>query len=77
MNDKEILGHVESLIETHAQQETVRYNTLESEISNLRQDIRDLLEMWNQTKGVLFFLKWLVGIAGSIIAVLAYFKGVK
>ncbi len=68
---------VTKMIEDHAAVEMERYKHLEEKISSIQKDMTTMLETWNQAKGVLFFLKWIVGVGGSIVAFIAYLKGVK
>lgn len=73
MNEEQVA----KMIEDHAAVEMERYKHLEDKLTSLQTDMTSLLETWNQAKGVLFFLKWIVGVGGSFVALLAYFKGVK
>jgi len=68
---------VTKMIEDHAAFEMERYKHLEEKISSIQKDMTTMLETWNQAKGVLFFLKWIVGVGGSIVAFIAYLKGAK
>jgi hypothetical protein len=68
---------VTKMIEDHAVIEIERYKHLEEKITSIQKDMTTMLETWNQAKGVLFFLKWIVGVGGSIVAFIAYFKGAK
>lgn len=68
---------VTKMIEDHAAIEIERYKHLEEKITSIQKDMTTMLETWNQAKGVLFFLKWIVGVGGSIVAFIAYFKGAK
>lgn len=73
MNEEQVA----KMIEDHATLEMERYKHLEDKLTSLQKDMTTMLETWNQAKGVLFFLKWIVGVGGSIVALIAYFKGVK
>jgi hypothetical protein len=73
MNEEQVA----KMIEDHANLEIERYKHLEDKLTSLQKDMTTMLETWNQAKGVLFFLKWIVGVGGSIVALIAYFKGVK
>jgi len=56
---------------------TMKIAGLYDKVEELNTSIRSLLDLWEQTRGVLLFFKWLIGISGSIVAVIAFFKGTK
>lgn len=61
-------------LQQHTDEELIRYDDLKKEIKELREDVRDLIYAWNQAKGVLTFVKWLLGIAGSISVFIIFIK---
>lgn len=65
---------VEEAIEKHAEEENRKYQEIRVELKETKQAITDLLEMWNQTKGVLSFLKWFVGACASIGAIFMFLR---
>jgi len=61
-------------LQQHTDEELIRYDDLKKEIKELREDVRDLIYAWNQAKGVLTFVKWLLGVAGSISVFIIFIK---
>ena len=57
---------VEKAIEKHSEEESLKYKELKEDIKALKGAVDDLLTMWNQTKGVLSFIKWVVGACASL-----------
>ena len=70
----EVRRQIDDVIETHMIEEDRRFNDLQQEIKELRRDIKDLMIAWQQAKGVLSFIKWTVGISGSVAAFIAFLK---
>lgn len=70
----EVRRHIDDVLEAHMVEEDSRFNSLQQEIKDMRQDIKALTEAWNQAKGVVSFMKWLAGIGGSIVAWFLFFK---
>ena len=77
MEKQEILEHIDAVVANHIKEENQRYDELKKDIEELNKSVQSLLEMWNQAKGVIFFLKWVVGVGGSVAAFVAFFKGAK
>ena len=50
---------------------------LKEEVTELRSDIKELLEAWKSAKGVSTFVKWAAGIVGSLAIIIAAAKGFK
>lgn len=65
---------VEQAIEKHNKEEALKYEELKEDIKELKGAVTDLLTMWNQTKGVLSFLKWFVGACASLGAIFVFLK---
>lgn len=65
---------VEKAIEKHSEEESLKYKELKEDIKALKCAVDDLLTMWNQTKGVLSFLKWFVGACASLGAIFVFLK---
>jgi len=65
---------VEKAIERHSEEETLKYKELKDDIKELKGAVNDLLTMWNQTKGVLSFLKWFVGACASLGSIFVFLK---
>jgi len=74
MNEPEMRRHIDVILEQHMHEEDARFDALSSEIKELRQDIKDLTAAWQQAKGVLSFVKWILGIAGGLTVFLTYMK---
>ena len=55
----------------------LKIEVLTNKISELNTSITGLVSVWEQAQGILTFVKWLCGISGSVIAVIAFFKGVR
>ena len=65
---------VEDAIEKHSQGEALKYQEIKQEIKETKEAVKDLLETWNQTKGVLSFIKWFVGACASLGAIFVFFR---
>lgn len=65
---------VEQAIDRHSKEEANKYLELKDDIKELKSSVDDLLTMWNQTKGVLSFLKWFVGACASLGAIFVFFR---
>lgn len=83
-NIKKELTDLNILINNHIDDELIkdaeiymRITGLYDKVEELNTSIRSLLDLWEQTRGVLIFFKWLIGISGSIVAVITFFKGTK
>ena len=70
----EVRRHIDDVLEAHMVEEDRRFNSLQQEIKDMRQDIKALTEAWNQARGVVSFMKWFAGIGGSIGAWFIFFK---
>ena len=58
----------------HTEDEIARYEDLKREIKELRETVKSLVDIWNQTKGVVSFVKWILGISGSVGAFILFVK---
>ena len=56
---------------------TYKIEGISSKIEELNTSIKGLVSVWEQAQGILTFIKWLFGISGSVVAVIAFFKGMK
>ena len=63
-----------SLLEAHTQDEVLRYQDIKEQIRILNENVECLLNTLHQAKGILLFLKWLIGISGSLTALFVFFK---
>ena len=55
----------------------IKMESISNKVDDLTATVKSLLAVWEQTQGVLSFVKWLFGISGSIVALIAFFKGAK
>lgn len=65
---------IEEAIDKHAQTENLKYQEIKNEIKETKEAVNTLLETWNQTKGVLSFIKWFVGACASLGVIFAFFR---
>ena len=56
---------------------SMKMESISNKVDDLTATVKSLLAVWEQTQGVLSFVKWLCGISGSIVALIAFFKGAK
>lgn len=74
MDEPEIRRHINDLLEQHMREEDAKFDGLLTEVKELKQDIKDLTAAWQQAKGVLSFVKWILGIAGGLTVFLTFMK---
>lgn len=70
----EVKRHLDDILEDHMIEEDRRFNELQQEIRDMREDLRALTEAWQQAKGVVSFMKWVAGIGGGVLAWVVFFK---
>ena len=70
----EIKKEIDDLLSIHMQEENQKFEQLSSDIQQLRQDVKDLTAAWQQARGVVTFVKWLVSIAGGVTAFILFIK---
>jgi len=86
MNELRRIGDAETNIfrgelREHIEEELVR-DTIMSEklleveykVDILTSDIKSLLELWQQAKGIVTFVKWTASIAGALTAIILFIK---
>ena len=56
---------------------TYKIEGISSKIEELNTSIKGLVSVWEQAQGILTFVKWLFGISGSVVAIIAFFKGAR
>ena len=54
---------------------TYKIEGISNKIEELNTSIKGLVSVWEQAQGILTFVKWLFGISGSVVAIIAFFKG--
>lgn len=65
---------ISQAIDAHSREESEKYQALKEDIHDLKSAVNDLLTMWNQAKGVLSFIKWVVGACASIGVIFAFLR---
>lgn len=69
----EIEQHIE--IETMRDADMVKQITaLQTQVNSLSTDVKALVELWTQAKGVLNFVKWAAWIGGIIVSAALFIK---
>ena len=56
---------------------TYKIEGISNKIEELNTSIKGLVSVWEQAQGILTFVKWLFGISGSVVAIIAFFKGAR
>ena len=66
----------------HIEEELVRdtemstkLTSLDDKVKSLNTDIRTLLDLWEQARGMVTLVKWCAAIGGFLITLVAFFKG--
>ena len=77
----EKIDELSKFLEEHVDEERVRDALMSAKIEEMSKQIQILTEQmeslvtsWNQAKGVLSFVKWVVGISGSVGAFILFIK---
>ena len=77
----EKIDELGKLLEDHVDEERVRdalmsakIDEMATQINTLTVQVEILITSWNQARGVLSFVKWVVGISGSLAAFLLFIK---
>lgn len=78
------MGQIDELstfLEEHVDEERVRDAIMSAKIDEMSEQIKtlttqmeSLITAWNQAKGVVSFIKWVVGISGSVAAFILFIK---
>ena len=58
----------------HTQEEIQRYEDLKNDIKELKTQVEALVEIWNQARGAISLIKWMVGILGSVGTFILFIK---
>lgn len=64
----------DALLEEHINAEKIRDAELKQDIKELKEAVESLIATWNQAKGILSFVKWILGISGGIATFLLFVK---
>jgi len=74
MNEQDIRREFDFLLQTHREDEAEQFALIQADIKQLRTDMRAFTDAWQQARGVVTFIKWVVSIAGGITAFLLFIK---
>jgi len=61
-------------LEDHTNNEIKRYEDLKQDIKELKEQVATLIDIWNQAKGVITFIKWVTSIVGGLTAFILFIK---
>jgi hypothetical protein len=62
------------VLQQHTVEEIERYEDLKRDIKALQDTVESLVEAWNQARGAISLIKWIVGISGSLAAFILFIK---
>lgn len=72
--DYNIKKEIDVMLQDHIADENIKYAEIKEDIRLLRADMTAFTEAWQQAKGVITFVKWLVSIAGGVTAFLLFIR---
>ena len=58
----------------HIKEENLKFEQLFTDIKELRREMTAFTEAWQQAKGVVTFVKWVVSVAGGVTAFLLFIR---
>ena len=70
----EIRKELDEILSAHIQEENAKFEQLFADIKELRREMTAFTEAWQQAKGVVTFVKWVVSIAGGVTAFLLFIR---
>ena len=70
----EIKKELDDLLAIHIQEENLKFEQLFSDIKELRKEMAAFTEAWQQAKGAVTFIKWVISIAGGLTAFLLFIR---
>ena len=70
----EIRKELDEILALHIQEENLKFEQLFVDIKELRREMTAFTEAWQQAKGVVTFVKWVVSIAGGVTAFLLFMR---
>ena len=70
----EIRKELDGILALHIQEENLKFEQLFADIKELRREMTAFTEAWQQAKGVVTFVKWVVSIAGGVTAFLLFMR---
>ncbi len=62
------------VLKQHTDDEIERYEDLKKDIKELKETVENLVSIWNQAKGAISLIKWIVAISGSFGAFILFIK---
>jgi len=71
---EDIRKEFDFLLQQHRDDEAEKFVLIQVDIKQLRQDMTAFTEAWQQARGVVVFIKWMVSIAGGVAAFLLFIK---
>ena len=66
--------HDDSALEQHAREEIERYDQVVARLTKIEENQKEMLDVWNQAKGAITFLKILASVAAGLAATWAFFN---
>jgi hypothetical protein len=65
---------IDPFLQAHIEKEEGQLRELREDIKNLQLEMTAFTEAWQQAKGVVQFVKWLVGISSGLAAFVLFIK---
>lgn len=62
------------VLKQHTEDEIKRYEDLKNDIKELQTSVQALTDAWQQAKGVVSFIKWILGISGGLTVFFTFMK---
>lgn len=62
------------VLKQYTEEEIERYEDLKKDINELKETVENLVSIWNQAKGAISLIKWIVAISGSLGAFILFIK---
>ena len=72
MND--VAYEIRQELQAHIAKEDIKFEELQADIKQLRIDMTTFTDAWQQAKGVVTFIKWVISIAGGVTAFILFIK---
>ena len=70
----DIKKEIEVILQEHIEDENRKFSELKEDMRLLRVDMKAFTDAWQQARGVITFVKWMVSIAGGLTAFLLFLK---
>jgi hypothetical protein len=65
---------IDPYLQEHIQREEEQLKELREDIKQLQLDMTAFTDAWQQAKGVVQFVKWIVGISSGLVAFVLFIK---